>query len=131
LFITRQQAFPDSDLRILIAIAEMAASSLHRASLHEETERQVQHLAALHTVDKTIASNTEIQTTLMVVLDQAILQLDIDAGAIFLYDDPTQNLNLAVRQGQFLESHSIYQFDGMDYLAKRASQEGRVIRISL
>jgi PAS domain S-box-containing protein len=131
LFITRQQAFPDSDLRILIAIAEMAASSLHRASLHEETERQVQHLAALHTVDKTIASNTEIQTTLMVVLDQAILQLDIDAGAIFLSDDPTQNLNLAVRQGQFLGSHSIHQSDGMDYLAKRASQEGRVMRISL
>ena len=109
----------------------MAASSLHRASLHEETERQVQHLAALHTIDKTIASNTEIQTTLMVVLDQAILQLDIDAGAIFLYDDPTQTLNLAVRQGQFLGSHSIHQSDGMDYLAKRVSQEGRAMRISL
>jgi PAS domain S-box-containing protein len=131
LFIARQQAFPDSDLRILIAIAEMAASSLHRASLHEETERQVQHLAALHTIDKTIASNTEIQTTLMVVLDQAILQLGIDAGAIFLFDDPTQNLNLAVRQGQFMTSQSMLKFDGIDYLAKRVSQESRALRISL
>lgn len=131
LFIARQQAFPDSDLRILIAIAEMAASSLHRASLHEETERQVQHLAALHTIDKTIASNTEIQTTLMVVLDQAILQLEINAGAIFLYDGPSQNLNLAVRQGQFLDPLSMQKTDGMDYLAKRVSQDGRAMRISL
>jgi PAS domain S-box-containing protein len=131
LFVVRQQTYSDSDLRILTAIAEMAASSLHRASLHEETERQVQHLAALHTIDKTIASNTEIQTTLMVVLDQAILQLNIDAGAIFLYDGPSQNLNLAVRQGQFLNSSSMLKSDGINCLAKKVSQEGQATRISL
>jgi PAS domain S-box-containing protein len=131
LFVTRQQAFPDSDLRILTAIAEMAASSLHRAALHEETEHQVQHLAALHTIDKTITSNAEIQTTLMVVLDQAILQLGIDAGAIFLYDAPTQNLILAVRQGQFITSLSMYKPNGMDYLAKRVSDQSQAIRVSL
>jgi PAS domain S-box-containing protein len=131
LFVARQQAFPDSDLRILTAIAEMAASSLHRAALHEETERQVQHLAALHTIDKTITSNTEIQTTLMVVLDQAILQLNIDAGAIFLYDAPTQNLSLAVHQGQYLTPLSIFRPNSMDYLAKRVTRENQAVRISL
>ena len=131
LFITRQQAFPDSDLRILTAIAEMAASSLHRATLHEETERQVQHLAALHTIDKTITSNAEIQTTLMVVLDQAILQLNIDAGAVFLYNAATQNLSPAAYQGQFFTTLSIFNPSHLDYLAKRVGQEIQVIRTSL
>jgi PAS domain S-box-containing protein len=131
LFVTRRQAFPDSDLRVLTAIAEMAASSLHRAALHEETERQVQHLAALHTIDRTITSNAEIQTTLMIVLDQAILQLNIDAGAIFLYHSPTQTLSLAVRQGQFRTPLPVFKPNEMDYLAKRVTQERRTVQISL
>jgi PAS domain S-box-containing protein len=131
LFVARQQAFPDSDLRILTAIAEMAASSLHRAALHEETERQVQHLAALHTIDKTITSNTEIQTTLMVVLDQAILQLNVDASAIYLYDAATQSLSLTAWQGQYLTPPSIYRSNCMDFLAKRVTWESQAARVSL
>ncbi|MEJ2599081.1 MAG: HD domain-containing phosphohydrolase [Anaerolineales bacterium] len=129
LFVSRRQDFPNTDYRILIAIAEMAASALHRAALHEETERQVQHLAALHTIDKTITSNAEIQTTLMVVLDQAILQLDIDAGAIYLNDTLTQSLSPGVHQGQFKTPLPVSK--GMDYQAKRANQEGQIVRLSL
>ena len=95
----RQAPFSQTDLRLLTAFAEIAANAIHRASLHEETQRRLQHLSALHNIDLAITSNLDLDTTLQVILAQVTSQLNIHAADILLFDPPSQTLIYAAGSG--------------------------------
>jgi PAS domain S-box-containing protein len=83
------------DIRSLSTVCEIVASSLLRSRLFDETELQVQRLNALHIIDKAITTNTRLELTLDVVLDQVTKQLDIDAARVMLYQPSTLTLETA------------------------------------
>ncbi len=87
------------EVRLLVAISDIAASALHRAELHEQTERRLQHLVALRTVDQTINASLDLSFTLDVLLDQVMMQLRVDAADVLLYDVTTQRLRYAAGRG--------------------------------
>jgi PAS domain S-box-containing protein/putative nucleotidyltransferase with HDIG domain len=87
------------EVRLLVAISDIAASALHRAELHEQTERRLQHLVALRTVDQTINASLDLSFTLDVLLDQVMMQLRVDAADVLLYDVTTQRLRYAAARG--------------------------------
>ncbi len=89
----------EQEKRLLTAIAEMAGSAIHRATLHEQTERSVQRLTALHTIDTTITASFDLRLTLNVLLDQVTTHLGVDAADVLLLSVHTQTLEYAAGHG--------------------------------
>ncbi len=67
-------------------LAEIIANALQRRDTEARINRQLENLAALHTIDKTITSKTELGPVLKVLLEQVTLQMHIDAVDILLYE---------------------------------------------
>jgi PAS domain S-box-containing protein len=99
LWVGRSRDIQEDEIRILMAIADMAANALHRAALHEQTERRVQRLAALRAVDIAISASLDLRLALNVLLSQLTNHLSVDASSILLYNPDTQMLEYAASRG--------------------------------
>jgi GAF domain-containing protein len=60
LWIARQTDLTGQDLRLLNAIADIAANAIRRVTLYEQTEQQLHHLLALHQIDVAITTNFDL-----------------------------------------------------------------------
>lgn len=99
LLISRNTSIDEAEVRLLAAVGEIAANAIQRASLHEQTQRRVKRLDALHNIDKAITTTFSLEFILKVVLDQVTSQLGVDAAGILLFDPHTQNLVYAAASG--------------------------------
>jgi HD-GYP domain-containing protein (c-di-GMP phosphodiesterase class II) len=99
LWIGRARPLADSDLDLLIAIADMAANAIHRATMHEKMERQLQRLAALHAIDSAISSSMNLPLTLNILLGHVTAQLEVDAAAVLLLNPQRQTLEFSAGHG--------------------------------
>ena len=89
---------PD-EIHLLVTLSEMAGNAIRRADLHEQTERQVQHLASLRAVDMAINTILDVRVTLGILIDHIISQLKVDAVNILLINPSTQTLYHAASSG--------------------------------
>ncbi|MBI3762231.1 MAG: PAS domain S-box protein [Chloroflexi bacterium] len=87
------------EVRLLTAIGDMAANAIRRATLHEQTERSLERLAALRAIDNAISSSLDLRVTLNIFLDQVTVQLRVDAAAVLLLNPHTQILEYAAGRG--------------------------------
>ncbi|NJN67537.1 MAG: GAF domain-containing protein [Chloroflexaceae bacterium] len=94
-----QHPITETELQTLSAIGNMAANALHRATLHEQTERRLQHIQALHTIDQAITTSLNLRVTLNVLIFQVTTQLAIDAAAVLLLNANTQTLDYSAGRG--------------------------------
>ncbi len=90
---------PENEIRLLEAIADIAASAIHRSSLHEQTQKQVEHLHALRNIDMAIIGNLDSRNTLQVLLEQIVSQLKVDAASILLYRANLGHLEFGAHRG--------------------------------
>ncbi|HBY94642.1 MAG TPA: hypothetical protein DEP84_11900, partial [Chloroflexi bacterium] len=97
--LAEQHAFTEEEVRLLTAIGDIAANALQRAALHEQTERQLQRLAALHAIDRAISASLDLHVTLNVLLDQVTAQLRAAAAGVLLLNPHTQMLEYAAGRG--------------------------------
>jgi PAS domain S-box-containing protein len=105
LWIARHTTIVDQELRLLTAIADIAANALHRVMLHEQTVQQLRHLLALHQIDLAISANFDLTVTLKVILQNVRDELEVDAASILLLDPVTHTLDYAAGTG--FRTHSI------------------------
>jgi PAS domain S-box-containing protein len=82
LWIGRQRPIEEGDLGVLRAIADIAASALRRARLHEETRLQLRRLHALRAIDLAITTTRDLGLVFDVILEQVTTQLEVDAASI-------------------------------------------------
>ena len=80
-------------------LAKLATVALDNARLFEETTRHLARLTSLRTIDMAISSSLEIEFPLQVLLDQAILQLNIAAADILIYNPKTLLLRYLCGRG--------------------------------
>ncbi|NTU81183.1 MAG: PAS domain S-box protein [Chloroflexales bacterium] len=99
LWIACQYPVDDGDLRLLVGIADMAANAIQRATLFEQTERRLRYLTGLHMIDQAITSSLDPRLSLGVVIEQAILQLGVDAADVLLLNGAERTLDYAAGQG--------------------------------
>ncbi len=119
----------DGDMRLLTSIGDVAASAIHRASLHDQTERRLRRLAALRAVDMAISASIDMRVTLSVILDQVTSQLEVDAGDILILNTQTQSLTYSAGRGfHSLPSQQPYLLLGQGF-AGIAALERRVVSI--
>ena len=124
-----RESFSTSKLSLLTAIAEQAASAIHRAMLHHQTERRIRWLTALRHIDLAITSSLDPRVVLNVLLDQVVTQLEIHAAAVLLLNPYTQTLEYAAGRG--FRTHAIRRTRvrvGADH-AGRAALERKVVHI--
>ena len=89
----------DDEVRLLTTLAEIAGNAIHRTQLHEQTQRHLQRLAALRAIDQAITTSFDLNLSISVLLDQAMLHLGADAAAVLLFTPSTQTLDYAAGRG--------------------------------
>jgi PAS domain S-box-containing protein len=99
LWLGRKSEITPAEVRLLSAVADMAANAINRATLHEQTERQVQRLAALHSIDAAISSSMNLPLTLNILLGHVTGQLGVDAAAVLLLRPQRQMLEYTAGRG--------------------------------
>lgn len=99
LWVGREGEINQDEMGILAAIGDMAANAIHRATLHEQTQRRVQRLAALRSVDMAISASLDLRVALNVLIDQLTVQLNVDASAVLLFNSQTRTLDYAAGRG--------------------------------
>ncbi|MFN4191277.1 MAG: GAF domain-containing protein, partial [Pseudothermotoga sp.] len=80
-------------------LSHLAAATLENAGLFEELQKEFSRIEALHQIDKTIGSSTDLKVILAVVLDQVIHQLGVHAADVLLYDEHSMTLEYADGRG--------------------------------
>jgi len=93
------QEFSESELRLLTAVADIAANAIHRATLHEDTQRHLERLQSLHTIETTITASLDLKFVLNILLEQTITQLHVDAADVLLHTSHTNALEYAAGRG--------------------------------
>ncbi|MBI5965604.1 MAG: GAF domain-containing protein [Chloroflexi bacterium] len=123
LWIARKDEIAENDVRLLNAIADLAANAIQRVTLFEQTERQVHRLTALHQIDIAISTNFDSNITLNIILDNVRDELEVDAACILLLEPVTHTLDYAAGIG--FRTHGIEQSHVRfgDEIAGRAAQE--------
>ena len=117
------------EIRILSALAEIGGNSIHRMHLHEQTVKQLDRLATLRAIDLAISSVFDLQVTLMIVINEVVRQLEVDAACVLLIQPGTGKLEYVVGQGfrtRNIESTSLRIGQGN---AGRAVTERRVVEV--
>lgn len=99
LYIGKDFDFSESDIHILTAISELAANAIQRATFHEEIQRRLQRLDALHKIDLAISASMDLNVTLNILLDHVISQLKVDAADILEFNAHTQTLYYSAGRG--------------------------------
>ncbi|MBN1371521.1 MAG: PAS domain S-box protein [Anaerolineaceae bacterium] len=86
-------------LTVLQPVAEIAASAIHRTTLSDETQRRLQHLTALHTINIAIGASLDLRMTLHVLANQITTQLGVDAVDILMLNPHNRTLEYAAGHG--------------------------------
>ncbi|GIV66433.1 MAG: HD domain-containing phosphohydrolase [Chloroflexota bacterium] len=92
LLIVRESPFSQDEVRLITSISDMVATAIRRITLYEQTEKRLQQLVALRTIETAITSSLDFRFTLSILLDQVVSQLNVDAADVWLYDSKTQRL---------------------------------------
>jgi response regulator RpfG family c-di-GMP phosphodiesterase len=80
-------------------LAERAAAALENARLFEKTDRHLQQVQALRTIDAAIASSFDLKVILNIILYQIVSQLDVDAVDVMLLNPHNYALEYSVGRG--------------------------------
>jgi PAS domain S-box-containing protein len=129
LWIGRNREISARELSLLTTIADLSANAIARASLLEQTEKRLQRLAALHTIDLAISASLDLPHTLGVLLEQVTQQLGVDAADVKLLDPHTYTLVYGGGYGFRFENQTRPRSRLSERLAMQAVIDRRFIQI--
>jgi putative nucleotidyltransferase with HDIG domain len=130
LVVGRAHPFQGEDLRLLNAIGDMVANAIHRESLREQTERRLDRLSALRTIDEAITASVDLRLTLNILLEQVSAQLEVDGATVMLLSGHTQNLEFGAGWGVNSARLSPLQVRLGDGYTGRAALRREVVSVS-
>ncbi len=129
LWVGRQSEFSAGEVRLLTAIADIAANAIHRETLHEQTERRLRHLTALSEIDRVITSSFDLRVSLATLLHQVTAQLGVDAAAVLLFNSSLQALEYFSGHGFHTKAIEQTRLRLGESYAGRAALERRLVQI--
>jgi PAS domain S-box-containing protein/putative nucleotidyltransferase with HDIG domain len=99
LWIGKDTPITHGELNLLTAIADIAANAIHRSTLHEQTERQLNRLTVLRAMELAASSSLDLKLVLEVLLEQITTRLAIDAADVLLVQPSQTTLEYAAGRG--------------------------------
>ena len=127
--LTDQRDFTKDDLLLLKGLADQAALALVNTRLYDDSQRRLEHLQALRTIDIAIISNRDLRENLNVLLERISNQLKIDAAVFLLLDKNRQQLDFAASLGFRTPALRYTRLRLGDGIAGMAALEKRMINI--
>ena len=97
------RTFAEAEIRLLTAIADMAASAIRRTGLLEQLEHRVHELSALFDVSKMITATLRIEDVLQFVAGATTEAVHAEGSYVFLWDEREERLALRATQGFLVE----------------------------
>lgn len=121
----------EEDFMILNAIADMTGNTLKRISLYEQTQRRLERLEALRTIDQAILSNTDLRITLHLVLEKIIFLLNVENAIFLLFDQKNNYFEYLDGSGLHLVKKAQKFKPVQDHIAEKVVIEKSTIHFSL
>jgi PAS domain S-box-containing protein len=98
-----------------------------RKQMEDQSQRQLKFLAALRVVDMAMITSIDMDRTLRVIIDQVMLQLNVDAASILLFEPGDGCLIFAAGQGFYTQKiRDVHLKLGEGYAGRAALQRKRV-----
>ncbi len=91
--------FSERDLKLLGAIADMAASAIYRARLFEELEHRVHELSTLFDVGKMVTASLRVEDVLEFIVGAASRAVHAEGCYLFLWTEREQRLVMRAAHG--------------------------------
>ncbi len=109
LWIGRTIEITETEMHAFSALAEIAANSLHRAGLFQQTNRQLKRLIGLRKIDTAINDNLPLAETINLFLEQAVDLLHVDAANVIIlktdkHREYTTSIGLSPENGYPIQS---------------------------
>lgn len=123
------RTFTENEVRLLVAIADMASSAIHRAGLFEELQHLVTELATLYDVSKMVAATLRIEDVLDFIVTAASKTLHAEASYLFLWHDQEERLVLRASKGFLLEDVGHKKYRLGEGLAGWVFLEGKAVNV--
>jgi PAS domain S-box-containing protein len=95
-FVARVTSFINNQKRWIVVAHENITA---RKLAEEKTQRQIEHLLALSTIDRMISSNFDLKLTLSEILTHVMAELEVDAADILILDTSSQILEFGAERG--------------------------------
>ena len=96
---SRKRQISQMDLNLLVTMADIAGNAIQRTRLFEQTQQRLHRIDALHKIDISISSNSDLHLTLNFLLDQVLAHLKVDAADIYLLNPYSQMLEFSAGRG--------------------------------
>lgn len=119
--------FTTDQLSLLNIVSDIAGVGIHRAHLLAQSKRRLERYAALQTIDMAITASSDPAVSLNILLDQAMVQLNVDATSILRFNPQSQVFEGAVTRG-FVETWERAGLNLETYL-HRVVEEKRAVHI--
>jgi PAS domain S-box-containing protein len=108
---------------------ELRQRNLELARLNELTERRMQQLAAMRTVDMAISSSFKSELVMDILLEQLTSQLRVHAADILIFHPAMQGFRFFCGRGFYSPPASHEYLRLTDSYAGRATQERRMVKV--
>jgi PAS domain S-box-containing protein/putative nucleotidyltransferase with HDIG domain len=105
----RKNAFSEADERLIVTLANQAASAFENARLFEEIHKRVRQLETLNRISLVMRSVSNQKEMLSIVLDEALAILNTSHGSIELYDKSGGIMDRIVTRGWLSRLPSLSQ----------------------
>ena len=100
---TELNAYTEADERLLTTVASQLATAIEKVRLFEQMEQRALEMTSLYTISLRLATAGELNELLQTIVEQAVVLLRANGGGLYLYDQATDELELAVVHGIVLE----------------------------
>lgn len=128
LWVARSAPFTPAELELLDVIAEIAANSVHRMSLHEQTERYAEQVATIGAIGRILSTNLDLQSIYAQLAD-GIMDLLPDLASIYISNyDPHRRLITFEYGMQDGEKLDMSKFAPIPLDSSGVGSQGEVIR---
>jgi len=128
LWLGRNRPFMDGEIRVLVSIADIAASAVQRAALYDETRQRLQRLMAIHALDTAISASLDVQVLLDELLHQLTGDLGVDAADVMLISPDGWTLACAAAYGfKLRQGCSLHEVRLGEGLVGRAALERKTL----
>ena len=99
LLVVNHRKIAEDEERTLNAVADIAASAVHRVTLYEDTKRRLEWVMALRTLNLAVSGDIDLNILFEVLLDQVTDHFGVDAANVLVLDPENLEFVHAVGRG--------------------------------
>ncbi|HEY9527041.1 MAG TPA: GAF domain-containing protein, partial [Anaerolineales bacterium] len=100
--VDRENAFRETDVRLLATLANSMSVALDNARLFDETQRRAAELATINTVGNALAGELNLESLIELVGEQIRTTFRADIAYVALLDEETDTINFSYTHGEEL-----------------------------